>query len=143
MSTRIRAEHADSTESYLKQRMKVEKQTAQTANKMGIFTTEEARQFHESLMDKIEQERKSNERQLAIHCQIEDGNSTPRTVQRRRIIRLVEQALPRMVSGKSRCSWGCGLWFSNGEVLELHQKRECRQRLVITQFAKLFCFVIL
>ena len=61
--------------------------------------------------------------------EIEDHGSSPRTAERRRLLRMVDAARRRMRHNYVVCDWGCKQWVMKGELQRKHQEDECPLRL--------------
>jgi hypothetical protein len=72
--------------------------------------------------------------------EVEDHGSSPRTNERRRILRLLDNADVRMKKGYVVCEWGCKQWVMRGELQRKHEQETCGQRLTACKLGcGLFC----
>ena len=76
---------------------------------------------------KVRAKQDAEEAQLA---ELEDHGSSPRTAERRRLLRMVDGARRRMRNNMVVCDWGCKQWVMTGELQRKHQDDECPLRLV-------------
>eukprot|EP00752_Nemacystus_decipiens_P009918 g8850.t1 len=60
----------------------------------------------------------------------EDKVTTPRTVNRRRLIRMVHMAMVRQADGFVACEWGCRAWVRLGQDKFFHETEQCCKRIV-------------
>eukprot|EP00904_Undaria_pinnatifida_P002728 jgi/Undpi1/12456/HiC_scaffold_5.g02127.m1 len=60
----------------------------------------------------------------------EDKMTTPRTVNRRRLIRMVHMAMVRQADGFVVCEWGCRAWVRRGQEKFFHETEQCSKRIL-------------
>ncbi|CAM9721869.1 unnamed protein product, partial [Ectocarpus fasciculatus] len=60
----------------------------------------------------------------------EDKVTTPRTTNRRRLIRMVHMAMVRQADGFVACEWGCRAWVRLGQEKFFHETEQCCKRIL-------------
>lgn len=60
----------------------------------------------------------------------EDGMSSPRSLRRRRVVRLVHMCMVRQAYGFVACEWGCRDWVRLGRDKHFHEAELCIKRVV-------------
>ena len=95
----------------------------------------------EATRKRILQERKDREQAIADRAvddevrlewlaKMEDKTTTPRSIHRRRVLRLLYRAKERQQSGFVICEWGCGEWMKIGRQKLFHEKESCVMRVL-------------
>lgn len=83
------------------------------------------------MIDKIRREKAEKHKKDEEYLQdLEQRASTPRSLQRRIVIREVHRAVRRWKQGKFVCDSGCREWVSFGTEREVHLMQRCRLREV-------------
>lgn len=65
------------------------------------------------------------------HVAIEDQDAKNASCERRRVSRILARTMERMRERYELCRWGCDRWFPLGASLEVHERHECAQRLMV------------
>jgi hypothetical protein len=73
--------------------------------------------------------RADSERMEAAMSEIEDKGSSPRSNERRRLVRMLDNAGRRAQLGFVLCEWGCKQWCMHGEFARKHEREECGRRV--------------
>lgn len=123
---RIREAHTDDGLAYQEIRVQLETSTVKSAHDMGIYVSTGDRIETTRVPDVVQELEQSEEDSKRV----EDRMSSPRTKERRRLVRLLEYADIRMKKQMALCFWGCRLWYPLGAVKDKHETEECVQRLM-------------
>ena len=139
MRSSIRTEHHGKSLVYLQQRAELEQKTLQEALARGIFTTKRIQEEQEEQEEqaKASETKKAMdlmatfEREERAFSQLgHNTQSSPRSRERRRVLRLIERMDNLMArEGYWCCKWGCRLWFTS-ESKNQHETSECHRRLL-------------
>ncbi len=80
-----------------------------------------------------QKQRETQERNEYVEATLQEKEmlmTTPRSLNRRRIIRRTHMAMKRQTEGLIICEWGCGDWFRVGVEQQDHQLRRCVKRIL-------------
>lgn len=107
-----------------------------TEDELMEFTrgVEETKRKLQSKRTRREQEISQSERDEQLRqewlAMQEDKCTTPRSMRRRRILRLLYNATERQNDGRVICEWGCGQWIKIGREKLFHEHESCVKRIL-------------